>query len=64
MTVWPAAVVVAGEAVFSSARPGAGTVATIAVEGADVTAGPVGGVPDALAVFMIVPASTSACVVT
>ncbi|MEU8385219.1 hypothetical protein, partial [Streptosporangium sp. NPDC048865] len=37
---------------------------TVAVDGADVTAGPVGGVPDAVAVFMIVPASTSACVVT
>ncbi|MEU8385217.1 hypothetical protein [Streptosporangium sp. NPDC048865] len=64
MTVWPAAVTVPGAAVFSSARPGADVSVTVAVDGADVTAGPVGGVPDALAVFTTEPASTSACVVT
>jgi hypothetical protein len=35
---------------------------TVAVDGADVTAGPVGGVPVAVAVSMIEPASMSACV--
>ncbi|MEU8385216.1 hypothetical protein [Streptosporangium sp. NPDC048865] len=64
MIVRPAAVVAAGEAVFSSVRLGADVSVTVAVEGADVTAGPVGGVPDAVAVFTTVPASTSACVVT
>ncbi|SNT64891.1 hypothetical protein SAMN05216276_11427 [Streptosporangium subroseum] len=37
---------------------------TVAVDGADVTAGPVGGVPEATAVFTIEPASMSAWVVT
>ncbi|MFF3443362.1 hypothetical protein [Streptosporangium sp. NPDC002721] len=62
MIVRPAAVVVSGEAVFSSARPGAGAAVTVAVEGADVIAGPVGGVPEATAVFTIDPASMSAWV--
>jgi hypothetical protein len=35
---------------------------TVAVEGADDTAGPVGGVPDTVAVLVIEPASMSACV--
>jgi hypothetical protein len=35
---------------------------TVAVDGLDVTAGPVGGVPDAVAVSVMEPASTSACV--
>ncbi|MFF3443374.1 hypothetical protein [Streptosporangium sp. NPDC002721] len=64
MIVAPAAATVLGDAVFNSARPGAGAAVTVAVDGADVTAGPVGGVPDATAVFTITPASTSACVVT
>ncbi|SNS08749.1 hypothetical protein SAMN05216276_1003313 [Streptosporangium subroseum] len=37
---------------------------TVAVDGADVTAGPAGGVPEATAVFTTEPASTSACVTT
>ncbi|SNT64897.1 hypothetical protein SAMN05216276_114213 [Streptosporangium subroseum] len=37
---------------------------TVAVDGADVTAGPVGGVPEAVAVFTTEPASMSACVTT
>ncbi|MFF3443340.1 hypothetical protein [Streptosporangium sp. NPDC002721] len=64
MIVNPAAVTTLGDAVFSNARPGAGVIVTVAVDGADVTAGPVGGVPDAVAVFTIAPASASACVVT
>jgi hypothetical protein len=53
---------VVGEAVFSNARLGADVTATVADDGAEVTAGPVGGVPDAVAVFVIEPASTSAWV--
>ncbi|MFF3443372.1 hypothetical protein [Streptosporangium sp. NPDC002721] len=60
----PAAVAELGEAVFSNARPGAGTAVTVAVDGSETTAGPVGGVPEATAVFTITPASMSACVVT
>ncbi|MFF3443376.1 hypothetical protein [Streptosporangium sp. NPDC002721] len=37
---------------------------TVAVDGSETTAGPVGGVPEATAVFTIDPASTSAWVVT
>ncbi|GAA3026254.1 hypothetical protein GCM10017559_60190 [Streptosporangium longisporum] len=37
---------------------------TVAVEGSEVTAGPVGGVPVAVAVLTTVPASTSAWVMT
>ncbi|SNS08658.1 hypothetical protein SAMN05216276_1003307 [Streptosporangium subroseum] len=58
------AVTVLGEAVFSNDRLGAEMTLTVAVDRADVTAGPVGGVPEAAAVFTIEPASTSACVVT
>ncbi|MEO3814738.1 hypothetical protein ABGB17_37565 [Sphaerisporangium sp. B11E5] len=64
MTVTPAALTVCGDAVFSSDRPGAGVPVIVTVEGADVTAGPVGGVPDAVAVLTIEPASMSACVTT
>ncbi|MEU8385208.1 hypothetical protein [Streptosporangium sp. NPDC048865] len=65
MIVWPAAATVLGEAVFSNSRSGAGAAVTVVVDGgADVTAGPVGGVPDAVAEFTIEPASTSACVVS
>ncbi|GAA3026200.1 hypothetical protein GCM10017559_60130 [Streptosporangium longisporum] len=53
-----------GEAVFSSARPGAGVAVTVAVEGVEVTAGPVGGVPVAVAVLVTAPASMSACLTT
>ncbi|MFF3443366.1 hypothetical protein [Streptosporangium sp. NPDC002721] len=64
MIVRPAAVAELGDAVFSSVSPGAAVMVTVAVDGADVTAGPAGGVPEATAVFTIAPASTSACVVT
>ncbi|MFF3443367.1 hypothetical protein [Streptosporangium sp. NPDC002721] len=37
---------------------------TVTVDASETTAGPVGGVPEATAVFTIAPASTSACVVT
>ncbi|MDH2430314.1 hypothetical protein, partial [Sphaerisporangium sp. TRM90804] len=62
--VRPAAVTVVGEAVFSNDRLGAVSMVTVAVDGSELTAGPVGGVPDATAVFTIEPASTSACVTT
>ncbi|MFF3443349.1 hypothetical protein [Streptosporangium sp. NPDC002721] len=64
MIVRPAATTVLGEAVFSSDRPAAGSPVTVAVDGADTTAGPTGGVPEATAVFTMDPASTSACVAT
>ncbi|MEU8385209.1 hypothetical protein [Streptosporangium sp. NPDC048865] len=64
MIVRPAAATVLGEAVFNSSRLGAGGAVTVAVDGSDVTAGPAGGVPEALAVFTIDPASMSACVVS
>ncbi|GAA3026236.1 hypothetical protein GCM10017559_60170 [Streptosporangium longisporum] len=60
----PAATTVVGAAVFSSARPGAEMAVTVAVEEVEVTAGPVGGVPVAVAVLVIVPASMSAWVTT
>jgi hypothetical protein len=60
--VWPAVVTVVGEAVFSTASPGDAGAVTVAVDGSEVTAGPDGGVPDAVAVFVIEPASMSACV--
>jgi hypothetical protein len=62
VTVWPAAVTVLGDAVFSNASAGAAVTVTVADDGADVTAGPVGGVPDAVAVSVIEPASMSAWV--
>ncbi|MFF3443364.1 hypothetical protein [Streptosporangium sp. NPDC002721] len=64
MIVRPVATTVLGEAVFCSARLGAAVMVTVAVDGSDAIAGPVGGVPEATAVFTIEPASTSACVVT
>ncbi|MFF3443375.1 hypothetical protein [Streptosporangium sp. NPDC002721] len=64
MIVRPAAVTELGDAVFRSARPGAGAAVTVAVDESDATGGPVGGVPEATAVFTIEPASMSACVVT
>ncbi|SNT64894.1 hypothetical protein SAMN05216276_114210 [Streptosporangium subroseum] len=53
-----------GTAAFSNARPGTSAAVTVAVAGADATGGPVGGVPEATAVFTIEPASMSAWVVT
>ena len=49
VTVWPAAVITDGDAVFSSARPGPAVAVTVAVDGSELAAGPVGGVPDATA---------------
>jgi hypothetical protein len=49
---------------FTTLSPAAGVAVTVADDGADVTAGPVGGVPDAVAVLRMLPASTSACVAT
>ena len=43
---------------------GVGVIVTVADDGSDVTAGPVGGVPDTVAVLAMLPASTSACVAT
>ncbi|GAA3026170.1 hypothetical protein GCM10017559_60070 [Streptosporangium longisporum] len=53
-----------GEAVFSIARAGAEVMPTVALEGAEVTAGPVGGVPVAVAVLTMDPESMSAWVMT
>ncbi|MEO3814743.1 hypothetical protein ABGB17_37590 [Sphaerisporangium sp. B11E5] len=64
MTVTPADVTAVGEAVFRSDMLGACAIVTVAVDGADDVAGPVGGVPVATAVFTTEPASTSACVTT
>ncbi len=62
MTVWPAAVTTTGVAVFSSASGGPEVAVTVADEAFDVTGGPVGGVPDAVAVLVIPPALMSAWV--
>ena len=43
---------------------GAGVAVTVAGDGGEVTAGPVGGVPLAVALLRIEPASMSACVAT
>ena len=48
-----------GSAVFTTVIAGAGVAVTVALDMA-VTAGPVGGVPDAVAVFFNPPASISA----
>ncbi|SNT64888.1 hypothetical protein SAMN05216276_11424 [Streptosporangium subroseum] len=64
MIVCPAAVTVLGDAVFSNDRLGSEVTVIVAVDGEDVTGGPIGGVPEATAVFTIDPASTSACVAT
>ncbi|MFF3443348.1 hypothetical protein [Streptosporangium sp. NPDC002721] len=64
MIVCPAASTAEGKAVFSSDSSGSGAAITVTVDGSEVTAGPTGGVPDAVAVFTIEPASTSACVTT
>ncbi|MFF3443351.1 hypothetical protein [Streptosporangium sp. NPDC002721] len=53
-----------GAAVFNNARLGAVSAVTVDVDGLEATGGPVGGVPEATAVFTTVPASMSACVVT
>ncbi|SNS08643.1 hypothetical protein SAMN05216276_1003306 [Streptosporangium subroseum] len=48
---------------MTSVNDAATVTATVAVDGEDMTAEPVGGVPEATAVFTIAPASTSAWVV-
>jgi hypothetical protein len=55
-------VTVAGVAVLVSASVETRVTVTVAVELLAVTGGPVGGVPDAVAVFVMEPASMSACV--
>src|SRR6201991_692065 len=62
MTICTAEVTEDGLAVFTSAKEGAVAAVTVADDGSEVTAGPVGGVPEAVAVFVTEPASTSACV--
>ncbi|MFF3443352.1 hypothetical protein [Streptosporangium sp. NPDC002721] len=52
-----------GAAVFNNARLGATTIVTVDVDGSDATGGPVGGVPEATAVFTTEPESMSACVI-
>nr|WP_238579612.1 hypothetical protein [Agreia bicolorata] len=54
----------AGSADFTIVKPGAGFAVTTALDGGDVTGVPSGGVPVDVAVFVIEPASTSACVAT
>jgi hypothetical protein len=62
VTTSPAKATVAGAADFTSEIAGAGGAVTVVFDGGDVTSGPVGGVPVAVAVFVTCPASTSACV--
>jgi hypothetical protein len=52
-----------GDADFTMLIAAAGVIVTFALDGGDVTVPPVGEVPDAVAVFVTFPASTSACVV-
>jgi hypothetical protein len=47
---------------FTTLSPAAGVAVTVADAGGEVTAGPVGGVPDAVAEFLTNPAFISACV--
>jgi hypothetical protein len=64
VTFAPAAVTVVGLADLTSVRAGPDVALTVAVDGGeDVTAGPVGGVPDAVAELDTDPLSISACVV-
>ncbi|MFF3443354.1 hypothetical protein [Streptosporangium sp. NPDC002721] len=63
MIVRPAAATVFGAAVFNRTRLGAAAAVTVAVDGLEATGGPVGGVPEATAVFTTEPASMSACVI-
>ena len=57
-------VIVVGAAVFRTVSDGAAAVVTDAVDGALITAGPVGGVPDTVAEFCTEPASKSLAVTT
>jgi hypothetical protein len=58
-TVAPAAVTVVGAADFVNVRVAVGAAVTVAVDAGDVTAAPVGGVPETVAEFVILPLSTS-----
>src|SRR6266702_5591966 len=62
--VSPTALTVAGLAVLTTVSAGDCVTVTIAVDGGEVTGGPVGGVPDAVAVSFTDPLSRSACVTT
>ena len=53
-----------GDADFTNEIDGAGVTVTFADDGCDTGSNPDGGVPVAVAVFVILPASTSACVAT
>ena len=61
-TVCPAAVTLVGVADLVSVNAALVVAVTVAEDGADVTAAPVGGVPDAVAVLVTDPASRSAWV--
>ena len=62
VTTAPAPATVDGVADFTIVNVGVADAVTVALEGGDVTAAPVGGVPVAVAVFVTEPASRSACV--
>ena len=62
VTVSPAAVIVDGVADFTTVSAGAAVTVTVAVEGGETTGPPFVSVPVTVAVFVIDPASTSACV--
>jgi hypothetical protein len=59
--VVPAAETLVGDAVFTTWIAGPAVAVTVS-ESLSVTAGPDGGVPETVAVFVIEPASRSACV--
>ena len=50
-------------AVLTIVRPGAEAIGVLVVSGGEVTDGPVGGVPVAVALLFTTPAFTSACVI-
>ena len=63
VTPWPAAVTAVGATVCLMVSAGAAVAVTFAVDGGEVSVVPDGSVALAVAVLVIVPASTSACVV-
>ena len=60
MTVWPAPLIVLGEADFTTVRAGPCATVTVAVEAGEVTAVPPGVVPATVAELVMEPASMSA----
>ena len=62
VTTWPIVVIVVGDAVLVTVMPLVCDVVMVAVEGADVIAAPVGGVPLAVAELPMLPLSKSAWV--